>query len=264
MPRRARSANCGNASRPIVKVPSGQFERDVGDGDARVHARSVSESPRRAGRSRRGRNLEAAATHASRATRATRRDRAGSGRSVGAAAGRRRSAGSRRSGSRGCPPPSTGRAAGAAASGRARPAAPRRPSTRRSPRTGRVTRPPSRPRVASTPGAVDDGISSARSASGSQTHVPARSRAVASTSCVSRRKSAATALRGSADGLLQPAALRQPGVIPRHCRTSPARPVDTSGSSLRTASPWSRAASGCASAPGPGTVAARRPGRPGR
>ena len=46
-------------------------------------------------------------------------------------------------------------------------------------------------RSPSTPGAVDDGISSARSASGSQTHVPARSSAVVSTSWVRRRKSAA-------------------------------------------------------------------------
>ena len=56
-------------------------------------------------------------------------------------------------------------------------------SSRRSPRTGRVTRPPSRPRTPRTPGAVPDGISSARSASGSQTQVPARSSAVVSTSC---------------------------------------------------------------------------------
>ena len=49
----------------------------------------------------------------------------------------RRSAGSRRSGSRGCPPLPTGRAAGAGGSGRARPASPHRPSTGRSPRTGR-------------------------------------------------------------------------------------------------------------------------------
>ena len=48
-----------------------------------------------------------------------------------------------------------------------------------------VTRPPSRPSAPSTPGAVTLGISRVRSASGSQTQVPARSSAVASTSWVS-------------------------------------------------------------------------------
>jgi len=53
------------------------------------------------------------------------------------------------------------------------------------------TRPPSRRNAASTAGPVAAGISSDRSASGSHTHVPARSRVSAITSWVNNRKSAA-------------------------------------------------------------------------
>ena len=126
-------------------------------------------------------------TRVSRATRARRRDRVGSVSSAGAAAGRCRSAGSHRGGVSRIPSPidrpgswccsSRTRATGRTAEARVSPLAENCP----------VTRPPRRPRAARTPCAVDDGISRARSESGSQTHVPARSSAVIRTSCVSRR-----------------------------------------------------------------------------
>ena len=88
---------------------------------------------------------------------------------------------------RGCPPPSTGRAAllelphACDRQDRRRPRSPRSRRTARS--RDRRDDPAPRARPAPSP----SGISSERSASGSQTQVPARSRAVASTSSVRRR-----------------------------------------------------------------------------
>ena len=148
----------------------------------------------------------------------------------------RRSAGSRRSGSRGSPPPSTGRAAGAGAS-RTR-ATGSTASTVDTPFAENWPRDPAAEpaeRRERRPARVDDGISSARSASGSQTHVPARSSAVVSTSWVSRRKSAARRDRRgvAAVGHRDPAVGHLPagealGSAPRG-RTPPSGPTNASG-----------------------------------